>query len=180
MIFPHLLFPVATETSEAIQYLEYALEEMEKRFKILASEKVRNIQSYNEKNISNKLPYLVIIIDEFADLMYTSKKDIEIPIIRIAQKARAVGIHLILATQRPSVNIITGILKANIPTRIAFKVASQIDARTILDNMGAEKLLGSGEMLLKSNESEDLKKIQGCFLSDLEVEIIVNTVIANS
>lgn len=174
---PHLLFSVATETSQAIQYLEYTVNEMESRFKLLASEKVRNIQSYNEKTSGSKLPYLVVVIDEFADLMYMAKKSIETNIIRIAQKARAVGIHLILATQRPSVNVITGILKANVPTRIAFKVASQIDARTILDGMGAEKLLGAGDMLLKGDCGEP-KRIQGCFLSDLEIEIIVNEVIS--
>lgn len=173
---PHLLTDVITETEGAIKILDYLVEEMESRYKILAQHKVRNLASYNSKNPFNKLPYIVTVIDEFGDLMYTAKKsNFENNMIRIAQKARAVGIHLILATQRPSVNVITGILKANIPTRISFKLPSQIDSRTVLDVMGAESLKGKGDCLVKFN-GEEMINIQGSWLSDGQIEIIVNEV----
>lgn len=175
---PHLLTDVITETEGAIKILDYLVEEMESRYKILAQSKVRNLATYNEKNPFNKLPYIVTVIDEFGDLMYTAKKsNFEENMIRIAQKARAVGIHLILATQRPSVNVITGILKANIPTRISFKLPSQIDSRTVLDVMGAESLKGKGDCLIKGYQGDnEMVNIQGAWLSDGQIEIITNEV----
>lgn len=175
---PHLLFPIITETQKAKESLDYAIKEMEARYQKLSDLGVRNIESYNSKvSKESQMPYIVIVIDEFADLMYTSKKEIEIQIIRLAQKARAIGIHLILATQRPSVNVITGILKANIPTRIAFQVASQIDSRTILDCMGAEKLKGKGDLLLKGTGSEsEIRNYQGVYISDSEIKCIISSV----
>lgn len=175
---PHLLFPIITETQKAKEALNLAIKEMEVRYQKLSDLGVRNIETYNSKvSKESQIPYIVIVIDEFADLMYMAKKDVEVNLIRIAQKARAVGIHLILATQRPSVNVITGILKANIPTRICFQVASQIDARTVMDTMGAEKLKGKGEFLLKENGTSDIQKYQGSYISESEVENIVCKVI---
>lgn len=170
---PHLLYPVLTEVESVMNALGWIVEEMESRFSTLAGAKVRNIKAYNAKT-EKKMPSIVVVIDEYGDLMYMSKKKIEMPVIRLAQKARAVGIHLVIATQRPSVNVITGILKANVPTRIAFKVSSQIDARTIMDNAGAENLKGRGDMYFKGNESGDVVRLQGCYLSDEEIESIVN------
>lgn len=175
---PHLQFPIITESGKAIKALNWAVQEMESRYQKLALNGSRNLETYNQKvSQESQIPSIVIVIDEFADLMYQAKKDIEIQIIRIAQKARAVGIHLILATQRPSVNVITGILKANIPTRICFQVASQIDARTVMDTMGAEKLKGKGEFLLKENGISEIEKYQGTYISESEVEDIVNQII---
>ncbi len=172
---PHLLFPVITETPKAVQALNWAVTEMESRYRKLADLGVRNLQGYNDKvSTSDSLASIVIVIDEFADLMYVARKEVETQIIRIAQKARAVGIHLILATQRPSVNVITGILKANIPTRICFQVASQIDARTVMDLSGAEKLMGKGDMLIKENGKNEVSRYQGIFITDTEVENTVN------
>src|SRR5699024_2287027 len=150
---------------------------MERRYKIFSENFVRDIKSYNKKNIDNKLeklPYIVIIIDELSDLMMVSANEVEDAICRLAQMARACGIHLIVATQRPTVDVITGTIKANIPSRISFAVSSQIDSRTILDSSGAEKLLGKGDMLFfPSNLSKPLR-VQGCFISDPEVEDIVS------
>lgn len=168
---PHLLTPVIVEPEKCISALKWAVNEMERRYSLLAEEKVRNIKSYNElkKNDGAGMPYIVIVIDELADLMMLAARDVEALIVRLAQKARAVGIHLVLATQRPSVDVITGLIKANVPARIAFTVASQVDSRTILDQMGAEKLLGRGDMLMLTPELSKPKRIQGAFVSDEEV-----------
>jgi len=169
---PHLLTPVITEPKNALNGLKWAITEMNNRYRILSEAKTRNIHSYNQNNPGNKLPYIIIVIDELADLMMTAGNDIETAICRIAQMARATGIHLIVATQRPSVDVITGLIKANIATRIAFAVASQVDSRTILDMSGAEKLLGKGDMLYVSRESGKLRRIQGVLTSDQEIENI--------
>ena len=168
---PHLLTPVIIEPEKCISALKWAVNEMERRYSLLAEEKVRNIKSYNElkQKDGEGMPYIVIVIDELADLMMVAARDVESLIVRLAQKARAVGIHLVLATQRPSVDVITGLIKANVPARIAFTVASQVDSRTILDQMGAEKLLGRGDMLLLTPELSKPKRIQGAFVGDDEV-----------
>lgn len=169
---PHLLTPVVTEPQKALNALKWALTEMNDRYQILSEAKARNITGYNSKNPTKKLPYIIVVIDELADLMMTAGNDIETAICRLAQMARATGIHLVVATQRPSVDVITGLIKANIATRIAFAVASQIDSRTILDMAGAEKLLGKGDMLYISRETGKPRRIQGVFVSDPEIEAI--------
>ncbi len=166
---PHLLTPVITEPEKCISALKWAVNEMERRYTLLAEEKVRNIGGYNSMKTDERMPYIVIVIDELADLMMMAARDVEALIVRLAQKARAVGIHLVLATQRPSVDVITGLIKANIPARIAFTVASQIDSRTILDHMGAEKLLGKGDMLLQTADMNKPRRIQAAFVDDPEV-----------
>lgn len=166
---PHLLTPVITEPEKCISALKWAVNEMERRYSLLAEEKVRNIKSYNEMKKEESMPYIVVVIDELADLMMLAARDVEALIVRLAQKARAVGIHLVLATQRPSVDVITGLIKANVPARIAFTVASQVDSRTILDQIGAEKLLGQGDMLLLTPDLNKPRRIQGAFVSDEEV-----------
>ncbi len=166
---PHLLTPVITEPEKCISALKWAVNEMERRYSLLAEEKVRNIKSYNEMKKEESMPYIVIVIDELADLMMLAARDVEALVVRLAQKARAVGIHLALATQRPSVDVITGLIKANVPARIAFTVASQVDSRTILDQIGAEKLLGQGDMLLLTPDLNKPRRIQGAFVSDEEV-----------
>jgi len=190
---PHLLTPVITEPEKTISALKWAVNEMERRYKLLAEDKLRNIKSYNQKINSGRkkiavadedgrmqevedgaMPYIVIVIDELADLMMVAARDVEALIVRLAQKARAVGIHLVLATQRPSVDVITGLIKANIPARIAFTVASQIDSRTILDQIGAEKLLGQGDMLMKTADISKPKRIQGAWVTDNEVNKITD------
>jgi S-DNA-T family DNA segregation ATPase FtsK/SpoIIIE len=174
---PHLAAPVVTDPRKAATVLKNVVEEMERRYSILAEQRVRNIDSYNsyaEKNKElEKLPYLIVIIDEFADLMIVAGKEVENSIVRIAQMARAVGIHLILATQRPSVNVITGIIKANMPSRLSFKVSSRTDSRTILDSNGAEMLLGKGDSLFLPPGSSELVRVHGCFVSEKEVGRIV-------
>ncbi|MCB5231199.1 MAG: DNA translocase FtsK [Sphaerochaetaceae bacterium] len=175
---PHLLTPVITEPKKTIKALEFCLYEMERRYKLLNGLAVRNISAYNKKVADQKiarekLPYIVVVIDEFADLMTTVGKELETLLARLAAMARAVGIHLVLATQRPSANVITGIIKSNIPTRIAFMVASQIDSRIIIDETGAEKLLGRGDMLFAPGWDPASVRIQGSFLSDEEVERVV-------
>ena len=172
---PYLMAPVITEVPKTINALKWCLNEMDRRFDILSKSGNRNIQIYNE-SMDIKMPYLVFVIDELADLMVTAAKDIEAGIIRLAQMARAVGIHLVLATQRPSVDVITGLIKANMPARIAFSVASSTDSRTILDSMGAEKLLGRGDMLFINAEFSKPVRIQGAFLSDEEIKKIVRYV----
>lgn len=185
---PHLLTPVITEPEKTISALKWAVNEMERRYKLLAGEKIRDIKTYNQKiQAGNKkitvededgnpqqvddgaMPYIVIVIDELADLMMVAARDVEALIVRLAQKARAVGIHLVLATQRPSVDVITGLIKANVPARIAFTVASQVDSRTILDQIGAEKLLGQGDMLMLTPSMSKPKRIQGAWVMDEEV-----------
>lgn len=172
---PHLLTPVVTDPKKAASALHWAVMEMERRYALFATNHVRNIDGYNN-NIApeDKMPYIVIIIDEMADLMVTVKADIETAVMRLAAKARAAGIHMILATQRPSVDVITGVLKNNIPSRIAFAVTSLIDSRTILDAAGAEKLLGKGDMLFSPYGSPKPTRVQGSFVSDEEVGKIVD------
>lgn len=173
---PHLMVPVVTDAKKAASVLNWAVQEMEKRYGLIAQAGVRNMDGYNkqfEEEPDKKLPSIVIIIDELADLMMVAPHDVEDAICRIAQKARAAGIYLVLATQRPSVNVITGVIKANIPSRISFAVTSQIDSRTILDASGAEKLLGKGDMLFKPQEANKATRIQGAFVSDKEVELLV-------
>lgn len=166
---PHLLVPVIIDPEQAAIALKWAVSEMELRYKKLAELGIRNIKSYNRIVKHDKMPYIVIIIDELADLMMVSANSVETSIARIAQKARAVGIHLIVATQRPSTDVITGMIKANLPSRISFALRSQIDSRTILDQVGAEKLLGRGDMLLLESGSSKLERIQGAYISDDEV-----------
>ena len=166
---PHLLTPVITEPDKTISALKWAIGEMERRYTLLHDERVRDIKSYNQKQTGEAMPYIVIVIDEMADLMMLAKRDVESLIVRLAQKSRAIGIHLVLATQRPSVDVITGLIKANVPARIAFTVASQVDSRTILDQAGAEKLLGQGDMLILTPSMSKPKRVQGAFLSDDEV-----------
>ncbi len=185
---PHLLTPIITDPEKTVSALKWAVNEMERRYKLLADEKVRDIATYNKKIASGAIkiavededgntqqvkdgtmPYIVIVIDELADLMMLAKRDVESLIVRLAQKARAVGIHLVLATQRPSVDVITGLIKANVPARIAFTVASQVDSQTILDQAGAEKLLGQGDMLMKTADMSKPRRIQGAWVMDEEV-----------
>ncbi len=170
---PHLLVPPITKADEAINALKWAVREMERRLDHLAKFGARDIDAYNAK-AQERMPKIVIIIDELADLMSQNKRDVESLIVRIAQMARAAGIHLVLATQRPSVDVITGTIKANIPTRLAFAVASQVDSKTILDIGGAEKLLGRGDMLMSTPELSKPKRAQGAYLSDKEIERVVN------
>jgi S-DNA-T family DNA segregation ATPase FtsK/SpoIIIE len=188
---PHLLTPVITEAKKTILALKWAAKEMDRRYDILESESVRDIESYHNNVFGNKakktktnaegveiemdaerLPYIVIIIDELADIMSSYPRELESAIVRLAQMSRAVGIHLILSTQRPEVNVITGLIKANIPARIALKVSSQIDSRTILDAGGAEKLLGAGDMLYSSGEAQP-ERLQSAFISEEEVKKVV-------
>jgi len=171
---PYLLTPVINEPDKTINALRWAVSEMEQRYKLLQAANKRNLESYNSAVIVNKLPYIVIIIDELADLMQTAAKEVEGAIIRLAQMARAVGIHLVLATQRPSTNVITGLIKANITSRIAFSVASNIDSRTIIDSAGAEKLLGKGDMLFMTAELTHPGRIQGAYVSDEEISAVID------
>lgn len=172
----HLLIPVVTDMKKAPYALNWAVNEMEKRYKLFAEQRVKDIFSYNEKFPDIKMPNIVIIVDELADLMMVSPKEVEEAICRLAQKARACGMHLVIATQRPSVDVITGLIKANIPSRIAFAVSSSIDSRTILDNGGAEKLLGKGDMLYAPIGSNKALRVQGAFISEKEVANIVSFV----
>ncbi|SDM71873.1 DNA segregation ATPase FtsK/SpoIIIE, S-DNA-T family [Psychrobacillus sp. OK028] len=175
---PHLVSPVITDVKAATAALKWAVEEMERRYQLFAHIGVRDISRYNtlateKRQFAQKLPYIVIVIDELADLMMMAPTEVEDAICRIAQKARACGIHLVLATQRPSVDVITGLIKANIPTRIAFSVSSQIDSRTILDQQGAERLLGKGDMLYQGNGMSSPVRIQGTYVSDDEIESVI-------
>lgn len=171
---PHLLTPVITEVDQTVSALKWGVYEMERRYKVFSSEGKRNITAYNQSpGPEGKMPYIVFIIDELADLMAQAANDVEGLIVRLAQMARATGMHLIVATQRPSVDVITGLIKANIPARIAFATAAQADSRTILDMAGAEKLLGNGDMLFLGNGLNKPKRIQGCFVDDSELEDLV-------
>ncbi len=179
---PHLLIPVVTDPKKAAGALAWAVQEMDNRYNLFAQKGVRDLKGYNamaEKEGIGTLPQIVIIIDELADLMMVAAKEVEDSICRLAQKARAAGMHLIIATQRPSVDVITGIIKANIPSRIAFAVSSQVDSRTILDQVGAEKLLGKGDMLFYPSGAPKPVRVQGAFVSDDEVEKIVSFVKSN-
>jgi len=174
---PHLLIPVIFDAQKTVNVLQWLTKEMERRFEILSEAKARNIDFYNETALKESLdimPYIVLIIDELADLMAARGREVEAGIVRLAQMARAVGIHLIIATQRPSVEVITGLIKANITSRITFQVASQVDSRTILDMAGAEKLLGRGDMLFVSSEVSKPKRIQAAYVSEKEVRKVVN------
>lgn len=165
---PHLLTPVITEPEKCISALKWAVSEMERRLRTFAEHHKRNIAEYNNISGEDSMPYIVIVIDELADLMMMAARDVEALIVRIAQKARAAGIHLVLATQRPSVDVITGLIKANVPARIAFTVASQVDSRTIIDGVGAEKLLGMGDMLFSTSNMPKPMRVQGAFITDEE------------
>jgi S-DNA-T family DNA segregation ATPase FtsK/SpoIIIE len=190
---PHLLTPVITDAKKAILALKWAAKEMDRRYDVLESHKVRDIESYHKKiaadagkkmkegeEAPDTMPFIVIIIDELADIMQTYPRELESAIVRLAQMSRAVGIHLMLSTQRPSVNVITGLIKANIPSRMAFQVSSQVDSRTILDTIGAEKLLGAGDMLYLSGEMSKPTRIQSAFISEKEVKDVVKFLIANA
>lgn len=177
---PHLIAPVITEGKKAVSALRWAIAEMDRRYESLLREGFREIKSYNEKHKEDPMPYIVIVIDELADLMTTYGREVEGSIVRLAQMARAVGIHLIVSTQRPSVEVITGLIKANITTRVALQVASQIDSRTIIDQSGAEKLLGGGDMLLVSAELSKPQRIQGAFITDDEIKSVVQFIIENN
>lgn len=175
---PHLIHPVVTDPKQACQALKWLVREMERRYGVLSEKGVRNLAGYNAKAVAEgfeKMPYIVLIIDELADLMMTAAAEVEMPIARLAQMSRAVGIHTILATQRPSVNVITGIIKANFPTRMAFQVSSQIDSRTILDGKGAEALQGRGDMLYNPPGLGRLQRLQAPFVDDGEIEHIVGS-----
>ncbi|MBQ7337502.1 MAG: DUF87 domain-containing protein [Clostridia bacterium] len=182
---PHLMAPIICDPKRAAGALNLAVQEMERRYELMRTVGVRNIAGYNTATENDRyehpyIPQMVIIIDELADLMMTAKNEVEASIVRLAQKARAAGIHLILGTQRPSVDVITGLIKANVPSRISFTVTSQIDSRTILDNAGAEKLLGMGDMLYAPIGSSKPQRVQGCFVSDDEVERIVDYIRRNN
>ncbi len=183
---PHLLIPVVTDPRKAAGALAWAVQEMDNRYSLFAEKGVRDLKGYNaalenssEDGTTGKLPQIVIIIDELADLMMVASKEVEDSICRLAQKARAAGMHLVIATQRPSVDVITGLIKANVPSRIAFAVSSQIDSRTILDQVGAEKLLGKGDMLFYPASASKPVRVQGAFVSDGEVEKIVDFIKSN-
>jgi S-DNA-T family DNA segregation ATPase FtsK/SpoIIIE len=172
---PHLLQHVIVEPHEAKAALNWAVHEMEQRYKLLASNSVRNIGAYNEKVVAEeRLPFVILIIDELADLIMREGRKVEDPVVKIAQKARAVGIHLVLATQRPSVNVVTGLIKANVPSRIAFAMSSNVDSRTVLDQPGAEDLLGRGDMLYQPVDLPRPVRMQGVFVSDREVGAVVD------
>jgi len=173
---PHLIAPVVTDFEHVVGALAWVTREMERRYKMFAAAGARSIASYNQKvgPKGERLPYLVVVIDELADLMMMAPDEVERHVCRIAQMARATGIHLVIATQRPSVDVVTGLIKANFPTRIAFAVTSQIDSRVILDTPGAERLLGRGDMLYMAADSPKLMRLQGCFVSDAEIKNIVN------
>src|ERR687886_603699 len=172
---PHLISPVVTDVKKAANALCWAVSEMERRYEVLERFGARSLESYNDLGHSEKLmPYVVIVIDELADLMMNAAAKVEDAVIRLAQKARAVGIHLVVATQRPSVDVITGMIKANIPSRIAFAVSSQIDSRVILDSVGAELLLGMGDMLFKPVSAVRPSRVQAAYISEAEVDRVVS------
>jgi S-DNA-T family DNA segregation ATPase FtsK/SpoIIIE len=173
---PHLLVPVITEPGAAKAALKWAVNEMESRYRRFAGASARNIRAYNETRAdpNDRMPFIVVVVDELADLMMREGKNVEDPIVRLAQKARATGIHMVLATQRPSVNVVTGLIKANFPSRIAFAMASQIDSRTILDAPGAEDLIGRGDMLYQPADLPRPLRLQGVFVSDQEISRVTN------
>lgn len=170
---PHLLTPVITEKDKVINSLEWALAEMHNRYTLFKEKRVRNITEYNELGL-NRMPYIIVAVDEMADLILTARNEIEQKIVRLAQLARATGIHLILATQRPSVNVITGLIKANVPARLALGVTSSVDSRVIIDQVGAETLLGKGDLLMKTPTSVKIKRIQGAFVSNKEIQKVTD------
>jgi S-DNA-T family DNA segregation ATPase FtsK/SpoIIIE len=181
---PHLLIPVVTDPKKAAGSLQWAVTEMMRRYKAMSDAGVRDLESYNaimdnQSDTAKKLPQVVVIIDELADLMLVAAKEVEESICRIAQMGRAAGIHLIIATQRPSADVITGLMKANIPSRIAFSVASAMESRIILDTQGAEKLVGKGDMLYAPIGDGKPRRVQGCYVSDSEVEAVASYVKSN-
>ncbi|MDQ5817100.1 MAG: FtsK/SpoIIIE domain-containing protein, partial [Actinomycetota bacterium] len=176
---PHLITPVVTDIKKAANALAWAVSEMERRYEVLEKVGVRSLEGYNARS-ETPMPYVVLVIDELADLMMQAAAKVEDAVIRLAQKARAVGIHLVVATQRPSVDVITGMIKANVPSRIAFAVSSQVDSRVILDSPGAESLLGMGDMLFKPVSAIRASRVQGAFISEAEVERIVSATVAAS
>ena len=187
---PHLMIPVVTDPKKAAGALNWAVAEMNRRYQLFAEYNVRDLKGYNDKvenikdiddpNKAQKLPQIVIIVDELADLMMVAPGEVEEAICRLAQLARAAGLHLVLATQRPSVNVITGLIKANMPSRIAFSVSSGVDSRTIIDMNGAEKLLGKGDMLFYPAGYQKPVRVQGAFVSDKEVQAVVDFLKENS
>jgi S-DNA-T family DNA segregation ATPase FtsK/SpoIIIE len=172
---PHLVSPVVTDPKKAATVLRWVVEEMENRYELFAGSNARGLESYNQQLGADEdpLPYIVVVIDELADLMMVAANEVEDAICRLAQKARAAGIHLILATQRPSVDVVTGLIKANIPTRLSFSLSSQADSRTILDAGGAEKLLGQGDMLFSPVDANQPLRLQGAFVSERELKDVV-------
>ena len=180
---PHLMLPVVTDPKKAAAALNWAVVEMKRRYDLFAEKGVREIKGFNKKVAKESpewMPQIVIIVDELADLMMVSSKEVEESICRLAQLARAAGIHLVIATQRPSVNVITGLIKANVPSRVAFAVSSQVDSRTILDGAGAEKLLGKGDMLFFPSGYPKPVRVQGAFISDSEVFAVVEFIKSNN
>jgi S-DNA-T family DNA segregation ATPase FtsK/SpoIIIE len=181
---PHLITPVVTDVKKATNALFWAVSEMERRYELLSEKRVRNIRQYNQKIAKERpaegqepnlpLPFIVIVIDELADLMMVASRDVEVALTRLAQMARAAGIHLILATQRPSVDVLTGIIKANFPTRLTFQVSSKTDSRTIIDANGAENLLGSGDMLFLPPGTAKLQRIHGAYIDEAELARIID------
>jgi len=175
---PHLLGPVVVNSEEVVACLRWVVREMDNRFTLFAKHKVRNIDAYNEQmdktDGDNPMPYVVVLLDELADLMLAAPDDTEKLLTRLAQMARATGIHMVIATQRPSVDVVTGLIKANFPSRISFAVTSSVDSRVVLDTIGAEKLLGRGDMLYMSSDSSKLLRLQGCFVSDDELARLVH------
>jgi len=177
----HLLFPIVTDPKRAIPALRWVVQQMEERYEKMAMTGARNIVEYNDHSKTpddERLPFIVIVIDELSDLMITAGRDVENSITRIAQMARAAGIHMIVATQRPSVDVITGLIKVNFPSRISFRVTSRVDSRTILDCVGAEKLLGSGDMLFLDVTSSQLNRVHGAYVSDYEIRQVVDHISA--
>jgi S-DNA-T family DNA segregation ATPase FtsK/SpoIIIE len=177
---PHLVAPVITQGKKALGVFRWAIAEMESRYETLLKAGARDTQSYNKKNPEKPLSYIIIVVDEMADLMVAYGRDVENAVVRLAQMARATGIHLILSTQRPSVEVITGLIKANITARVALQVASQIDSRTILDTAGAEKLLGGGDLLFVSAELSKPKRIQGAYISEEEIKKVTDFIRDNN
>jgi S-DNA-T family DNA segregation ATPase FtsK/SpoIIIE len=172
---PHLIAPVVTHPKKAAAALHWAVQEMERRYRLLAEHGVRGIDGYNQTHPAQRLPYIVIVIDELADLMLVARRDVEDALTRLAQMARAAGLHLLVATQRPSVDVLTGIIKANFPARISFQVSSRTDSRTILDAIGAERLLGKGDMLFLPPGTSKLLRIHGAYVSEAEIKRLVTS-----
>lgn len=177
---PHLVSPVITESKKALGVFRWAIEEMDRRYELLLKSGSRDIQSYNKKNAEEPLPYILVVVDELADLMFGYGREVEGSVVRLAQMARATGLHLILSTQRPSVEVVTGLIKANITSRIVLQLPSQVDSRTVLDSAGAEKLLGGGDMLYVSSESSKPKRIQGAYISEEEVRKVTDFIRENN
>jgi S-DNA-T family DNA segregation ATPase FtsK/SpoIIIE len=177
---PHLVSPVITEPKKAMAVFRWAISEMDRRYELLLGAGSRDVQSYNKKNPEEQLPYILVVVDELADLMFSYGREIEGSVVRLAQMARATGLHLILSTQRPSVEVVTGLIKANITSRVALQLPSQVDSRTVLDSAGAEKLLGGGDMLYISSESSKPKRIQGAYISEEEVKKVTDFIRDNN